>query len=147
MSRQRRRSLHQKVANSLCARTGDCTGREEEKLDLVSPWRLPPCAVPGPATLSPDAGASAEGAVTAPPCLPTEPLGRARRGAVRGPADTHGPLPTPKPARPSHLPPLPLHGGCHAVTRTPVTMTSGSGAVPDTVGDPQLLTEGINAFK
>lgn len=42
MSRQRRHSLHQKVANSPCAQKGNWTRREEEKLNLVSPLRLPP---------------------------------------------------------------------------------------------------------
>lgn len=148
MSRQRRHSLHQKVANSPCAQRGNWTRREEEKLNLVSPLRLPPSAIRGPVTLSPDATASVDWAVTAPLCLPTEPLGRAWRGAVRGPADTHSPLPTPKPACSSHLLPLPLHCGCHTVTRTSVTISSsGSSTVPDMAGDPRLLTEGINAFK
>lgn len=76
---------------------------------------------PRAVTLSPDAGVSVRGAVTAPPCLPTGPPGRARRGGL---PLVCGPLPTTKPVRPSHWLPLPLHCGRHTVTRTSVTISS-----------------------
>lgn len=147
MSRQRTQPSSKSSQQPLCAerKLDEARGR---KAKPSLPFATSPCAIRGPVTLSPDATACVDGAVTAPLCLPTEPLGRAWRGAVRGPADTHSPLPTPKPACSSHLLPLPLHCGCHTVTRTSVTISSsGSSTVPDMAGDPRLLTEGINAFK